>query len=229
MTMQFFDQLGQLVRRSLLMASLVEDMVEESCEAISQSGEALARRVIGRDVDVDDEEVEVEREAIRLMALYQPMGKDLLLLCTILKVNNDLERIADCAVNVAERAVHLDPRASATEVSELRELYPAVLRTLRRAIQAYATRSTTMAQDVLRTDDVIDALYAKLVRGMIGRAASSPESLAAYLDVHSIAKNLERIADHATNIAEDVIFMSTGTIVRHGAANGSQEEQNDGE
>jgi len=224
MTMQFFDQLGQLVRRSLLMASLVEDMVEESCEAILQSGDALARRVIERDVDVDSEEVEVEREAIRLMALYQPMGKDLLLLCTILKINNDLERVADCAVNIAERAVHLDPRASSAEVAELRELYPAALRSLRRAVQAYATRSTTMARDVLKTDDVVDALYAKLVRGMIGRASKSPETLAAYLDVHSIAKNLERIADHATNIAEDVIFLTTGTIVRHGRGRGAQEE-----
>lgn len=224
MTVQFFDQLGQLVRRSVVMASLVEDMVEEACEAITQSGDELARRVIDRDADVDSEEVEVEREAIRLMALYQPMGRDLLTLCTILKVNNDLERIADCAVNVAERAIHLDPRESMSDVTELRELYPAVLRSLHRAIQAYATRSNTLARDVLRTEHAIDAIYAKLIRGMIRRASGSAEPLAAQLDVHSIAKNLERIADHATNIAEDVIFLTTGRIVRHEREDGEDED-----
>ena len=103
MTAHFVNLLDQLRRRSLRMASQVEDIVQEACESVFQSDETLARRVLGRDEEVDREEVAVETEVVRLMALYQPVGIDLRLLCTVLKVNNDLERIADCAVNIADQ------------------------------------------------------------------------------------------------------------------------------
>lgn len=211
MTAHFVDLLDELRRRSLRMASLVEDVVGEALEALAQQGEALARRVIARDEDVDAKEVKVESEVIRLLALYQPVGSDLRLLCTVLKVNNDLERVADCAVNIAERALHLDPSQVTAFGEEFQRLGPIVQRMLRHAVQAYASQNPEEAGRVLLEEESVDALYGQLIRTAVGHDMS----IAPLLDLLSVAKNLERIADHATNIAEDVIFLATGEIVRH--------------
>ncbi len=215
MTTHFVNLLDELRRRSLRMASLVEDMLQESTEALITGDEALARRVVQRDEEVDREEVAVESEVIRLLALYQPVGSDLRLLCTILKVNNDLERIADCAVNVAERVrrVHLGP--GTPQIQQIRQLGAAVKQMLRDAVQVYASENASAADKVLAKDDTVDALYGQFVRGLIAEPSAAASSMGFSLDVLSIAKSLERIADHATNIAEDVIFLSTGNIVRH--------------
>jgi phosphate transport system protein len=149
------------------------------------------------------------------MALYQPVGGDLRLLCTVMKINNDLERIADCAVNIAERARHLEVQPLAEQSSDLAQMVPVVRRLLRDAIQAYSTEDAEAARRVRTEDDQADALYGQIVRQIVAQAPHSPERIAAQLDLLSIAKNLERIADHATNIAEDVVFLSTGDIVRH--------------
>ena len=215
MTAHFFQLLEDLHRRSLRMAGLVEDIVQEACESALDADQKLARRVINRDNEVDAEEVQIEIEAVRLMALYQPVGADLRLLCTILKVNNDLERIADCAVNVAERAEHLDRSTVAAHGKLLREMGMLVRRMLRGAVQAYSAQDAEAGRRVFLEDDAVDALYGQVIQSVVSDASREPDLMAAYLDVLSIAKNLERIADHATNIAEDVVFLSTGEIVRH--------------
>lgn len=198
------------------MASLAEDMLQEACEAVFRSDENLARRVIARDDEVDSEEVEVESKVIRLMALYQPVGSDLRLLCTVLKVNSDLERIADCAVNIAERAKHLEIQPLAAESDLLRRMVPTVQTVLRRAIQAYGAADADLADKVRNDDPAVDALYGEIIRQIIPEMRESAEDVSGHLDVLSVAKNLERVADHANNIAEDVIFLCTGEIVRHG-------------
>jgi len=215
MTMHFVNLLDELRRRSLRMAGMVEDMFEEACDAVVNIDHALARRVIARDDEIDAEEVAVESDVIRLMTLFQPMGSDMRLLCTVLKVNNDLERIADCAVNIAERVQHLDPRSGASEDAELKRMLPVVRRLLRSAVQAYATADADAAQRLFGEDDAIDAFYGQFIRKLTAQAAQAPEQMAMHLDTLSIAKNLERIADHAMNVAEDVVFLGTGRIVRH--------------
>lgn len=215
MTAHFVDLLDDLRRRSLRMASLVEDMLQETCEALLEADPGLARRVMERDGDVDTEEVAVEAEVIRLLALYQPVGFDLRLLCTVLKVNNDLERIADCAVNVAERARHLDARTLTGEYKDLEQMGPIVKNMLRNAVKAFGAASVDDAQKVLLEEDAVDALYGQIIRRVVADAAGSPDRVAAFLDALSVAKNFERIADHATNIAEDVLYLCTGKIVRH--------------
>ncbi|MBP7937368.1 MAG: phosphate signaling complex protein PhoU [Phycisphaerae bacterium] len=217
MSAHFANLLDDLRRRSFRMASLVEDMVAESCEAALQIDHNLARRVIHRDEDVDTEEVQVESEVIRLMALFQPVGVDIRLLCTILKANSDLERVADCAVNIAERARHLDPKTPLPLDTELKDLIPLVRRSLRKAIHAFTSEDGSAAREVLADDDLVDALYGQFVQKMVTQAGQSPERMAMHMDILSVAKNLERIADHATNIAEDVVFLATGQIVRHRA------------
>ncbi|MCG3125955.1 MAG: Phosphate-specific transport system accessory protein PhoU [Phycisphaerae bacterium] len=218
MTAHFVNLLDDLRRRSLRMASEVEDMVQEACEVVFQLNETLAQRVIARDVEVDAEEVAVESEVIRLMALYQPVGVDLRLLCTVLKANNDFERIADCAVNIAERASHLEVQSLASECDALRRMAPIVRRILRHAIQSYSADDMQVARRVLEEDEPIDAYYGQIVREIVANATRSSENMGGQLDLLSVAKNLERIADHATNIAEEVIFVSTGQIVRHRGA-----------
>ncbi len=215
MTVHFVHLLDELQRRSLRMASAVEDMVQEACEAVAHTNHELARRIIARDTDIDAEEVAVEGEALRLMTLFQPMGADMRQLCAILKVNNDLERIADCAVNMAERARHLDADAPADVRNELTAIFPAVRRMLHEAVRAYAGNDQTLAERVLTEDEVIDTFYGEFIRNIAALAHQSPERMHALLDYLSIAKNLERIADHASNVAEDVIYLTTGQIVRH--------------
>jgi len=215
MTAHFVQLLDDLQRRSLRMASLVEDIVQQACEAAMDADDKLARRVIGRDVEVDAEEVEIEAETVRLMALYQPVGSDLRLLCTVLKVNSDLERIADCAVNIAERAEHLHKGAVGGQDKTIRRIVALVRRMLRNAVHAYSTQDADGGGHVLRDDDAVDALYGQLIQSVVAEASKQHDMMATYLDILSVAKNLERIADHATNIAEDVIFLATGEIVRH--------------
>jgi phosphate transport system protein len=215
MTIHFVNLLDELRRRSLRMASQVEDIVQEACETILRPDEALANRVLKRDNDVDREEVAVESEVVRLMALYQPVGSDLRLLCTVLKVNNDLERVADCAVNIAERARHQEVQPLVERNTDLRRMCPVVRQILRNAIQAYSAEDEAAARRVLGEDEQVDALYGQVVRAIVAEAPQSTAIMAGYLDLLSVAKNLERIADHATNIAEDVVFLSTGQIVRH--------------
>ncbi len=215
MTAHFVNLLDDLRRRSLRMAAMVEDMVEEACESILQPDEYLARRVLSRDREVDTEEVEVEKEIIRLMALHQPVGPDLRLLCTVLKVNNDLERVADCAVNIAERAGNRELQPLARASAELMQMYPLVRRILRSAIQAYNLEDAEAARLVIREDTAVDALYFAIARQVVASASSTAGSVPALLDLLAVAKSLERIADHATNIAEDVVFLVTGAIVRH--------------
>jgi phosphate transport system protein len=215
MTAHFVNLLDEVRRRSLRMAAMVEDMLQESGEAALHADAALARRVVGRDEEVDAEEVGIEAEVIRLLALYQPVGRDLRLLTTILKLTNDLERVGDCAVNIAERAKHLAVQDVAGQSEELKQLFPLTRRALRAAIQAFAAEDADGARQVIHADDAIDALYGQIVRNVVATAPSAPAQIAALLDLMSVAKNLERAADHATNIAEDVVFLITGAIVRH--------------
>ncbi|NLX14557.1 MAG: phosphate signaling complex protein PhoU [Phycisphaerales bacterium] len=220
MSTQFLQMLDVLRRRSLRMASAVEDVLSEAFEALTRVDHGLARRVIDRDAEIDREEVEVEAEVIRLITLFQPMGADIRFLCTVLKVNNDLERIADCAVNIAERVMHLDPALDREPDEDIRNICPVIQRMLRRVVQAYAASDVAEAREIRGEDEIVDIFYGEFIRKMVTQAAEAPERMATHLDILSVAKNLERIADHATNIAEDVIFLTTGQIVRHGRADG---------
>lgn len=215
MTAHFVNLLDELRRRMLRVAAQVEDMLQEACECLFQPVETLARRVIARDEDVDAEEVAIEAEVVRLLALYQPVGSDLRLLFTINKVTNDLERVADCTVNMAERAKHLEVQAIANRSDDLKELCYQVRRMLRNVVHSFSSEDTAAAKAVRAEDSAIDELYARIVRAVVAQAPNDPDHFAGYFDMLSVSKNLERIADHATNIAEDVVFLSTGEIVRH--------------
>jgi phosphate transport system protein len=209
------DLLEDLKGRIARMSAMVQQVVDQAVEAVLGADAKLAQRVIEGDTKIDDEEVRVEKAAIDLLALHQPAAGDLRLITTVIKVNSELERIADCAVNAAQRVLPLAREGEHTVPADLRLMCSSVAATLREAIRAFNRSDVDLARQVLRSDDMVDALYHQIVQDMLARIESDGRRAGADLANIMIAKNLERIADHCTNIAEDVIYIHTGRIIRH--------------
>jgi phosphate transport system protein len=215
MSHHFVDLLEELKSRLARMTALVQQVVGQSIDSIFTADGLLAQRVIDSDNRIDEEEVEVERTAIDLLALYQPAAVDLRLISAIVKANNDFERIADCAVNVAQRVMLLARLESYTPPDDLRLMGSSVVSTLRDTIKSFNLQDDGLARQVLRSDDVVDALYHQIVQDMLSSMETDSQKVNSDLAYIMIAKNLERIADHCTNIAENVVYVSSGKIIRH--------------
>ena len=218
MAINFIDQLETLRSRLARMSALVQQVVEQTVDSVFSGNEELADEIVASDNRVDDEEIEIEKLAINLLALHQPTAIDLRLITTIIKVNSDLERIADCAVNCAQRVSQLTRETDYHPPAELRQMGNAVVALLRDALKAMNLGDELLARRVVRGDVVIDRIYSGIVQDMLsgmgnGNAAEAEVRFANIM----IAKNLERIGDHCTNIAEDVIYVFTGHIIRHHA------------
>lgn len=209
------DLLDNLRAQIARMSTLVLQVVEQACDAVFTGDAELARQTIGLDERVDEEEVRVEKSAIDLLALQQPAAIDLRTVTTTIKVNADFERIADCAVNIAQRALPLSRLSDYSPPKDLKLMANTVLATLRDTIKAFNLRDEALARHVLKSDDVVDALYHQIVQDMITMMEADGQKANLDLGNIMIAKNLERIADHCTNIAEDVVYIHTGRIIRH--------------
>jgi phosphate transport system protein len=215
MSHHFADLLDALRARIARMTALVQDIVEKSVESVVNLDDNLARSAMGADDRIDEEEVNIERQAIDLLALYQPAASDLRMITMIIKVNGDFERIADCAVNVAQRVPLLAKMGDYIVSSDLRLMANTVVSTLRDTINAYNLSDIDLAKQVLRADDVLDALYHQIVQETLGVLESEQHRANRDLSTIMIAKNLERIGDHCTNIAEDIVYVQSGRIIRH--------------
>ncbi len=209
------DLLESLRTQVARMTALVLQSVEHSCEALFTADAKLAQTTISLDQRIDEEEVRVEKSAIDLLALQQPAAVDLRTVTTIIKVNADFERIADCAVNIAQRVLPLSQLPDYEPPPDLKLMANSVLTTLRDTIKAFNLQDEALARHVLKSDDVVDALYHQIVQDMICLMESDGQKANTELGNIMIAKNLERIADHCTNIAEDVVYIHTGHIIRH--------------
>jgi phosphate transport system protein len=214
MAHHLFERLDELKDRVARLTSLVQQSAELAVQSILTADAALAQRVYDLDSRIDDEEVEIERQAIDLLALYQPAAGDLRLITVIIKANSDFERIADCAVNASQRVLGL-VRGGYHAPADLRMMANSVLSTLRDTIKAFNLSDETLARQVLRGDDAVDALYHQIVQDMLSRLEAGGGDANVELSNIMIAKNLERVGDHCTNIAEDVIYAHTGQIIRH--------------
>lgn len=197
------------------MSAMVQQSVDQSIEAVFAADPKLAQRVIEGDSRIDEEEVRVEKAAIDLLALHQPAAGDLRLITTVIKVNSDLERVADCAVNIAQRVLLLAREGDYQVPPDLRLMANNVTSILRDTAKAFNLSSVDLARQVLRSDDIVDALYHQIVQDMLAQMENDGRKAGADLSFIMVAKNLERIADHCTNIAEDVIYIHTGRIIRH--------------
>jgi phosphate transport system protein len=215
MSRHFQDLIADLRNRLARMTASVQLLVEEAVESVFQADANLAQGAIKSDARVDADEVEVEKMAIDLLALHQPAAADLRLITTVIKVNADFERIADCAVNVAQRVLPLAQMGNYKPPADLKLMGSTVVTTLRDTIKAFNLNDVELARTVLRSDDVVDALYHQIVQDMLSDMERNGTSASADLSNIMIAKNLERIADHCTNIAEDVIYIHSGRIIRH--------------
>lgn len=209
------DLLENLRTQVARMSTLVLQVVEQACEAVFSSDAKLAQETIVMDQRIDEEEVRVEKSAIDVLALQQPAASDLRTVATIIKVNADFERIADCAVNIAQRVLPIAKLTDYEPPSDLKLMANTVLSTLRDTIKAFNLRDEDLARHVLKSDDVVDALYHQIVQDMICLMETDGQKANTELGNIMIAKNLERIADHCTNIAEDVVYIHTGRIIRH--------------
>src|SRR5262245_28387022 len=215
MSHHFVDLLDDLRARLARMTALVQQSVEQAIESVFTLDPQLTQLVIDGDSRIDEEEVRVEKQAIDLLALHQPAASDLRLITTIIKVNGDFERIADCAVNVAQRVPSLAGNGKYNPPQDLKIMANAVISTLRETIKAFNLSDAALAQQVLRSDDVVDALDHQIVQDMVGMMEADSHHAGMDLSNIMIAKNLERIADHCTNIAENVVYVASGRIIRH--------------
>lgn len=215
MTKHFQNEIEKLKRKILYLAAMVEENLQTAVKSITTYDISLADKVIKSEPDVDSLEVEVEEDCLKILALYQPVAADLRYTIAVLKINNDLERIGDLAVNIAERTKTI-ARNSGVEIPfDLHEMLNITVEMVKVSVDALVTYDTHKAYLVISEDDKIDdhnSIAFKAVQKQIRQDTDFTEY---YISLLSVSRNLERIADHATNIAEDVIYLIDGEIVRH--------------
>jgi phosphate transport system protein len=208
-------EIGRLKTLISSLAAHVEEAVEKAVRAVTDRDGELARSVIEFDPEIDFMEVEVEEECLKVLALHQPVAHDLRLIIAVLKVNNDLERIGDLAANIAEQAAFL---ASASRIEipyDLPGMAAKVREMLRRSLDALTETDAGIARAVREADDEVDAIDREMYPEVRAAIRARPDDMEALIRLLRVSQNLERIADHATNIAEDVIYLAEGEIIRH--------------
>lgn len=218
----FQRELEKLKKKLLALSALVEENLRRSFVAVDKRDPELARAVIRGDVLIDEAEVEVEEECLKVLALHQPVAGDLRYLVAVIKINNELERIGDLAANIAERALQLSELPAVSVPVDLLVMAERTEAILERALDALVNRDSTIAREVLIADDEIDDLYQRLIEELKVVLREHLDQIDAAVLIFSVARYLERLADHATNIAEDVLYMVEGEIIRHHMPGGVQ-------
>ena len=215
---EFEEELRNLKDRLLAMGGRCEQMISNAVRAFEERDMSLAHQVMEADHLMNEDEVEVDDLAVRILALRQPVGRDLRFAVAAVKASTDLERIGDEAVNIAERAMEMDPSDRLSPPgARLPEMSQRARAMLRGALNALVEEDPKQARDVFEQDDAVDDIYGEVVRLSLDYMQNDPSRIPNGMRTSSCAKYLERIADHATNIAEMVVFMVDGRDVRHGA------------
>jgi phosphate transport system protein len=207
--------LDNLQRDLLAMASSVEEAIHRAIRALQSREPALARQVIEGDSIIDEEENKVEEECLKVLALHQPVAVDLRRITAALKINNELERMADLAEDIAERALHLAQLPPVPVPAKLQRMTDVTTTMVRQSLDAFVHLDVRLARVVCRMDDEVDRYNHDIIEELIRVMHNRPEMVEAGLSFFSATRHLERIADHATNIAEDVVYLVEGEIVRH--------------
>ena len=210
-------ELDRLKKQMLSLSALVEEDVRNAVLALERRDERLAQKVIDSDLEVDHAEVDLEEECLKILALHQPVAIDLRFIVAALKINNDLERIGDLAVNIAERAQYLATHDRVDWPFDFAGMAERAQTMVKQSLDALVTMDANLARDVCAADDEVDAMNREVYLQVQEAIRRNPEQMAALVHLLSVSRHLERIADHATNIAEDVIYMTRGEIVRHRA------------
>jgi len=215
MTRHIERQIDNLKEKILRVGTLVEEAISKSITAVINRDTALAQRVQANDEQIDRMEVEVEEECLKILALYQPVAADLRFVVAALKINNDLERMGDLAKNIAKRVSQLAGGEPVELPPEIRTMAMQAEEMVRQCLDAVVNGDPVLARKVREQDDAVDEARQRIRRRILKGIQERPENLENLLRINSISKHIERIADMATNVAEDVIYMVEGDIVRH--------------
>lgn len=215
MTKHFERELGWLKKELLELSTLVEENVVKSILSLKNRDETLAREVINTDDVVDHSEVALEEQCLKILALHQPVAGDLRFIVSALKINNELERVADLAVNIAERSLVIMRQKVIDAPFDYTHMAQKSRSMLTRAIDSLIKMDTGLAHEVCNADDEVDELNREVYQRVYQLIKDKPENVEILINYISVSRHLERIADYATNIAEDVIYLVEGKIIRH--------------
>ncbi|HEU5189722.1 MAG TPA: phosphate signaling complex protein PhoU [Methylomirabilota bacterium] len=215
MTRHFHEELEALKQTLLAMGGLVEDQIRRVMRALLERDDALAREVIDRDRQVNAYDVEVDEQCVELLALHQPAASDLRFITTAMKIVTDLERIGDQAVNIAQRALELHQEPQLKPYVDLPRMAEMAQRMVKESLDAFVTRDTELARRICGEDAAVDALKEQIFRELLTFMMGDPRTIPRALRLILISRFMERVADHATNIAEMVVYMVEGKMVRH--------------
>jgi phosphate transport system protein len=216
----FQEELEQLKTRLLEMGGLAEEQVRLAVKALMERDRELIERALHGDDPLNKLHIEIDGRCFTLLALHQPMAVDLRAIVAAVKINTDLERVGDLAINIAEAARRYAQHAPVKKLIDIPRMATIAQSMLRDSLDAFVRRDTELAQRVLNEDDKLDALKTQIFRELLTYMLQDPATIEAALDLILISRHLERIGDHATNIAEDVIFMVSARDVRHHAGEG---------
>jgi phosphate transport system protein len=209
------QEIEKLKSKLLTLATNAKDAVEKAVKSVDERDAGLAQTVVDGDLTIDRAEVDLEEDCLKILALYQPVATDLRLIVSVMKINNDIERIGDLAVNIAERALFLCTEPPIEAPSDLAEMRTKALAMLIGSLDSLVRQDTKRARAVRTGDDEVDDLNRQVFREFSAAVRKNPDQVECLLSYLSVGRHLERIADYATNIAEDVIYLMEGEIVRH--------------
>jgi phosphate transport system protein len=207
--------LENLQRDLVALAHVVELAVQKSIESLQRRDGDLALQVIAGDAAIDEQETRIEEECLKILALHQPVAIDLRLIVAAIKINSDLERMADLAEDIAERTLHLAGLPTVPVPDKLQSMTEVTSQMVRESLNAFITLDAALARRVCRKDDEVDRYNAEIIEELLATMKMSPKFLEPGVSMFSATRHLERIADHATNIAEDVVYLVEGKIIRH--------------
>jgi phosphate transport system protein len=211
----FEEELQTLKNRLLTMGALVEERAHQSVRSLVNRNQEAAEHIIASDKEVNDLQIDIDDRCLKLLATQTPLASDLRLITSAMKINADLERIGDQAVNIAENVIKLLPQPPLKPLIDIPRMAEIAQQMTRDALDSFVKRDATLARDVLKRDDEVDNLKDQVFRELLTYMMADPGTIQRALALILISRNLERIADHATNIAEDVIFLVEAKDVRH--------------
>jgi phosphate transport system protein len=215
MQRHFHDELDALKQTLLAMGGLVEDQIRRAVGALLERNSPAAQEVTERDAQVNAYDVEIDEKCVELLALHQPTAGDLRFITTTLKIVTDLERIGDQAVNIAQRVIELNREPQLKPYIDLPRMAERAQRMVKESLDAFVSRDTTLARQVCGEDGAVDDLNHQIFRELLTFMMEDPKTISRALHLILVARFLERVADHATNIAEMVVFMVESKMVRH--------------
>lgn len=217
MSIHLKRDLEALHQHIMSMCAVVEDVVHRAVEELSRPDVGVSQEIVDQDDEVDRWDVRIEEECLKILALHQPVADNLRRVAAVMKIAWELERVADVAVNIAERAAGL---AGAPEIhvpDKLSHMAQVALDMLRLSLDAFVAQDSLLAREVCGQDDVVDALNREIIDELLQMMKRSPDLVEPALQLFSASRHVERVADHATNIAEDVVYLVEGEIIRHRA------------